>query len=155
MVCCVSPPQSCSVTLTLLDGKFNGLDDFGVGFSSLGLLHQHPFKTLKLDQYFFTPSAASPRNNEVIHAIINLALNLKLRIVAEGVQSSEQAWLLANLRCHSAQGFYFYEPMAPPQFSGFITRLNAERNPPLLNTNKHTKHHIKRHSTQLSKTHLN
>lgn len=87
------------------------VDDFGTGYSNLGYLKKLPITSLKIDRSFVRMVDADGRNDEIVRAIINLARTLGLKVVAEGVEEKFQKDLLADLKCESAQGFYFAKPM--------------------------------------------
>ena len=97
-----------------------GIDDFGTGFSSLSYLHQFPFDTLKLDRSFLNRSNQKGKTFEVVRAVIQLAHALGLDVVAEGVETSEQAQALRGLGCEYGQGFHFARPMSTMQIQGFL-----------------------------------
>ena len=83
------------------------VDDFGTGYSSLSYLHTFPIDTLKIDRSFVHDMSRNFRNMEIIRTIIMLAHNLKLDVIAEGVETGEQDAQLSALGCQFAQGFYF------------------------------------------------
>jgi len=87
------------------------IDDFGTGYSSLGYIRRFPISTLKLDRTFLFPSKGNRSNEEIIKAILALANQLGLKIVAEGVETEEQADYLDELKCHFGQGFLFSRPL--------------------------------------------
>ena len=87
------------------------VDDFGTGYSSLSYLHTFPIDTLKIDRSFVHDMSRNFRNMEIIRTIIMLAHNLKLDVIAEGVETSEQDAQLSALGCQFAQGFYFSRPI--------------------------------------------
>ena len=87
------------------------LDDFGTGYSSFSYLHQLPYDTLKIDRSFVTRIGDNGENSEIIHAIIVLAHNLRMDVVAEGVETAGQAAQLKTMWCESAQGYYFARPL--------------------------------------------
>ena len=87
------------------------IDDFGTGFSSLSYLARLPVDTLKIDRSFITDMTASPEGLSLVSTIINLAHSLKLNVVAEGVETEEQARLLRLLGCDEMQGFLFSKPV--------------------------------------------
>ncbi|MFT4415009.1 EAL domain-containing protein [Fredinandcohnia humi] len=86
------------------------MDDFGTGYSSIGLLDQIPIDALKLDR-LFTNDIGTPRKNAIINAIILMAEELKLDVIAEGVESQEHIEHLAQLGCHVMQGYFYGKPM--------------------------------------------
>jgi EAL domain-containing protein (putative c-di-GMP-specific phosphodiesterase class I) len=87
------------------------IDDFGTGFSSLGYLSKLPVDTLKIDRSFVTDMTAEPQGLALVSTIINLAHSLKLKVVAEGVETEEQSRLLRVLNCDEMQGFLFSKPV--------------------------------------------
>jgi len=86
------------------------IDDFGTGYSSLSYLARFPIDELKIDRAFINDIDKLPKQVTVIENIINLGRSLDLTVVAEGVETRQQATLLSNLNCHSIQGFHFYRP---------------------------------------------
>lgn len=86
------------------------IDDFGTGYSSLAYLARFPIDELKIDRAFISNIDTLPKQLTVIENIINLGRSLNLTVVAEGVETQQQATLLSNLNCHSIQGFHFYRP---------------------------------------------
>ncbi|WP_342768259.1 bifunctional diguanylate cyclase/phosphodiesterase [Fontibacillus phaseoli] len=86
------------------------MDDFGTGYSSIGLLDRIPLDTLKLDR-LFTNNLEIPTKRGIISAIIMMAENLELEIVAEGVENQEHVDFLMQLGCHVMQGYYYGRPM--------------------------------------------
>lgn len=86
------------------------IDDFGTGYSSLSYLARFPLDELKIDRAFITDIDTLPKQVTVIENIINLGKSLNLTVVAEGVETQQQATLLSNLNCNSIQGFHFYRP---------------------------------------------
>ncbi len=87
-----------------------GLDDFGIGYSSLSYLQKFPFQTLKIDRSFVS-RMEDPANAEIVRAIIALAAGLEMNVTAEGVETPEQLAGLQELSCQSGQGFYFAKPL--------------------------------------------
>lgn len=86
------------------------LDDFGVGYSSIGVLDQIPLDILKLDR-LFANDLGKDSKCAIIHAIILMAESLNLDIVAEGIETKEQMELLSDLGCYIMQGYYYSKPM--------------------------------------------
>jgi len=98
------------------------IDDFGTGFSSLSYLSQLPVDTLKIDRSFVVDMTAAPEGLALVSTIISLAHALKLKVVAEGVETEEQARLLRLLNCDEMQGFLFSRPVSADAFEAqFLT----------------------------------
>jgi diguanylate cyclase (GGDEF)-like protein/PAS domain S-box-containing protein len=95
------------------------LDDFGVGYSSLSYLKQFALDTLKVDRAFTSEMLSSSQSEAIVRATFDIARALKLRTVAEGVETRPQADFLAELGCDVLQGYYFAKPMPPEQLLGF------------------------------------
>ena len=87
------------------------IDDFGTGFSSLSYLAKLPVDTLKIDRSFVTAMTVAPEGLALVSTIISLAHSLKLKVVAEGVETEEQSRLLRLLNCDEMQGFLFSKPV--------------------------------------------
>jgi diguanylate cyclase (GGDEF)-like protein/PAS domain S-box-containing protein len=87
------------------------IDDFGTGYSSLSYLHRLPVGTLKIDRSFVSRMSARDENMEIVRTIIQLAHNLKMEVIAEGVETVEQLDQLKALKCEYAQGYLFSEPV--------------------------------------------
>ena len=100
------------------------LDDFGTGYSSLSYLQTLTVDTLKIDKSFLTPIRAG-QHAPLIAAIVAMAHNLDLAVVAEGVETPEQLALLRSLGCDRAQGFLFARPLAPDDLLALIIDLSA------------------------------
>ena len=86
------------------------IDDFGTGYSSLSRLRRIPVDTLKIDRAFISNMDTDPENREIVRAIIVLAHNLGLKVVAEGTETEEHINLLKQLNCEMAQGYFFSRP---------------------------------------------
>ncbi|MAI14019.1 MAG: diguanylate cyclase [Rhodospirillaceae bacterium] len=96
------------------------VDDFGTGYSSLSYLHTFPIDTLKVDRSFVNDMGRNYKNMEIIRTITMLAHNLKLDVIAEGVETAEQHAQLSALGCQYAQGFYFSRPVDSNDASNLI-----------------------------------
>ncbi len=92
------------------------IDDFGAGYSSLGLLKNLKVDTLKMDRSFFTGIKESIRGEHVVDGFIKLAHNLEMYVVAEGIEVKEQIDVLRRLNCNAVQGFYYAKPMPIHEF---------------------------------------
>ncbi|MFT3929583.1 MAG: EAL domain-containing protein [Spongiibacteraceae bacterium] len=91
------------------------IDDFGTGYSSLSRLKEMPISTLKIDRSFVRDIASSESDHAIITAIVGLAKTLGMAIVAEGVETEEQAEKLRSLKCNILQGFLYSKPIAPAE----------------------------------------
>lgn len=98
------------------------MDDFGSGYSSLGLLKNLSVDAVKLDRTFFTEYTDLKRAKTVISNMINMTKELGIYTVAEGVETQESIDLLRELGCDIVQGYYFAEPMAAERFSDFLSK---------------------------------
>jgi diguanylate cyclase (GGDEF)-like protein len=101
--------------LKLLNVKIS-LDDFGKGFSSLCYLTQFPFDILKIDRSFIQKMLLDEKSAAIVKIIINLAKQLNLRVVAEGVETEAQLSFLINNQCEEVQGFLFNKPLSVQDF---------------------------------------
>jgi EAL domain-containing protein (putative c-di-GMP-specific phosphodiesterase class I) len=91
------------------------IDDFGTGYSSLGYLHRLPVDELKIDKSFVATMLDAPRSMAVVRAIVGLAQGLGLKVVAEGIETLQQADALQELGCSYGQGYYFSRPLEAEQ----------------------------------------
>jgi diguanylate cyclase (GGDEF)-like protein/PAS domain S-box-containing protein len=92
-------------------GVHVAIDDFGTGFSSLSYLSKLPLDSLKIDRSFVSDMTAGPQGQALVSTIINLAQSLKLKVVAEGVETEEQSRLLRQMGCIEFQGFLYGKPV--------------------------------------------
>jgi diguanylate cyclase (GGDEF)-like protein/PAS domain S-box-containing protein len=98
------------------------IDDFGTGFSSLSYLCKLPIDALKVDQSFVHAIASSAAEATIVTAVIGMARSLRLRVVAEGVETAEQLAFLRLHGCDEAQGDYLSRPMPAAQFAALLRR---------------------------------
>ena len=96
------------------------VDDFGTGYSSLSYLKQFPIDVLKIDQSFVRDVLPDSDNGIIVTAVIGMGRNLRLRVVAEGVETRAQWHFLRARQCDEGQGFYFSPPLAAPQFARLL-----------------------------------
>ena len=96
------------------------IDDFGTGYSALSYLNRFPVSQLKIDRSFIKDITVNPERGLIVQAIISLAHNLKKSLVAEGVETIEQADYLARMGCPQAQGYLFGKPMAYAQLQDLL-----------------------------------
>ncbi|MGA1846600.1 EAL domain-containing protein [Deferribacter abyssi] len=99
------------------------LDDFGTGFSSLTLLANLPLKSLKIDLMFVREIPHNDKILNLIKSIIFMAKQLNLKVIAEGVETSEQFKILKELGCDYFQGFYFYKPMCKEDLLSILENI--------------------------------
>ena len=102
------------------------MDDFGSGYSSLNMLKELPIQTLKIDQGFFVTDKEFQRKSEKIVAlVIEMAKQLKMDIVAEGIETKEQLQVIQKCGCDIVQGYYYYKPMPIDEFEQRIRQEKA------------------------------
>jgi EAL domain-containing protein (putative c-di-GMP-specific phosphodiesterase class I) len=106
-----------AMTTSLLErfrsyGLSLSIDDFGTGYSSLSYLKRFPLDTLKIDRTFIRDLSPDSDDAAITWAIISLAHSLKLKVVAEGVETTEQLDMLLDRACDEIQGFYFSVPQS-------------------------------------------
>jgi diguanylate cyclase (GGDEF)-like protein len=96
------------------------IDDFGTGYSCLASLKDLPARKLKLDRAFITDLPHNPRSFAIAKAIVHLALDLGMSVVAEGVETAEQYAILSEMGATAIQGYYLARPMPEPQFDEWL-----------------------------------
>src|SRR2546430_4959205 len=99
-----------------------GVDGFGTGFSSLNYLKRLPIDTLKLDRSFVNGVTSDPDDAALVTAIVTLAHNLRLRVVAEGIETEGQLNFLRMLRCDEGQGYFFGPPKPSEAFEPLLSK---------------------------------
>ncbi|MBR0367196.1 MAG: EAL domain-containing protein [Clostridia bacterium] len=104
------------------------MDDFGTGYSSLNMLSAMPIDVLKMDRAFIRNIEHSDKDKQLVALILDIARNLKIPVIAEGVETEEQMILLKNLGCELVQGYYFSRPLHPSEFeNAYIRDMKADR----------------------------
>jgi diguanylate cyclase (GGDEF)-like protein len=98
------------------------IDDFGTGFSSLSYVKRLPVDRLKIDQSFIRDVVYDPNDRAIVAAIVNLAHNLRMEVVAEGVETADQLEYVRSVECDLVQGYYYGRPMTAAQIENFIAR---------------------------------
>jgi diguanylate cyclase (GGDEF)-like protein len=98
------------------------VDDFGTGYSSLRYIAKLPLDALKIDRSFIVAMASSPEDMTIVSSIVSLGRDLNLKVVAEGVDSEEQAKLLRLLKCDELQGFLFSRPVPADKIAEMLRR---------------------------------
>jgi diguanylate cyclase (GGDEF)-like protein/PAS domain S-box-containing protein len=110
------------------------LDDFGTGYSSLSYLHRFPISTLKVDQSFVSSMSNNPESLEIVRTILGLARNLKMEVIAEGVETLEQAVELRAMNCEYGQGYYFSKALNANSAVRFLSSDSTNKIPPPITT---------------------
>ena len=98
------------------------LDDFGTGYSSLGYLHRFPIDVLKIDRSFISNVHEHANHRAIIRTIVDLATNLQMATVGEGIENLADAQLLQQMDCLYGQGYYFAKPMSPQNTYNYINQ---------------------------------
>jgi diguanylate cyclase (GGDEF)-like protein len=101
------------------------LDDFGTGYSSLAYLRHLPLDTIKVDRSFVTDLDVKDPNTGIVRAVVSLAHGLGVSVVAEGIETEEQAHRLRELGCDLGQGYNWAHPSDPSQMTAFIAQRVA------------------------------
>jgi diguanylate cyclase (GGDEF)-like protein len=115
------PESTESILKTLrAKGVQVAIDDFGTGYSSLSYLRKFSIDALKIDQSFVRQITTAPDQTSLVAAIISMARSLKLRVVAEGVETQQELEFLQVHECDEAQGYYFGRPVLPQRFAGLL-----------------------------------
>lgn len=103
------------------------IDDFGTGYSSLSYLKRFPIDTLKIDREFVRDLTTDNDDALLVEAIISMAQSLRLRLIAEGVETHEQRCLLHSMGCEYLQGFHFARPMPASELDQWLQTYHPER----------------------------
>ena len=101
------------------------LDDFGIGYSSLSYLRRFPFDTLKIDRSFIADLDVAPHAHAILSTIIDLGEALGMKVVAEGIETSQQAAILQRTNCDRLQGYFLCRPVPPSEVPAAERRLAA------------------------------
>ena len=114
----VDDPESARQVLTVIrkKGSSTYIDDFGTGYSSLNYLVSLPVHFLKIDRSFVTQMTSSKQAHTVVASVISMAHSLGLKVVAEGVETREEADALIGLGCDEGQGYLFHKPLPPVEY---------------------------------------
>jgi len=96
------------------------IDDFGTGYSSLSYLKRFPLDRLKIDQSFIRDSATHPEDAAITRSVIDLGHSFTFKVIAEGMETSEQLAFLRANRCDEIQGYYFSKPVPAGQFAALL-----------------------------------
>lgn len=102
------------------------LDDFGSGFSSLGLLKSFDVDAIKLDRVFFE-DIEQKKTQDILHCLIELAHRLHIQVVAEGIETKEQLAFLRTTTCDMVQGYYYARPLPAAAFTTWLQQFHTCR----------------------------
>ncbi len=118
----MSEPEESIAILEQLSamGVLVSVDDFGTGYSSMSYLRRFPIDKLKIDRVFINEIASRPEDASIVRAIVSLAHSLRLKVVAEGVETSAQLDFLKHVGCDEYQGFHFSRPVPAIEFERLI-----------------------------------
>jgi diguanylate cyclase (GGDEF)-like protein/PAS domain S-box-containing protein len=127
----LEPHAAVERTLSVLRdaGVEIAIDDFGKGYSSLAYLKRLPIDTVKLDKSFTSDIPHDGDSISITQAIVGLASNLGLSVVAEGIENDEQQLFLETLRCGRGQGFHYSRPVPAPEFTQVLRDIAARNRP--------------------------
>ncbi|RKL67787.1 hypothetical protein CR203_10615 [Salipaludibacillus neizhouensis] len=116
--------EECAKTLTRLKelGIQISIDDFGTGYSSLSYLRQFPIDTLKIDKSFILEVLDNSNDQAIVTSIIQLAHNMNMRVIAEGVESTEMIPFLNDRECDEMQGFLYSKPLPANEVTSFVAK---------------------------------
>ena len=103
------------------------IDDFGTGYSSLAYLRRLPLDEIKIDRSFIHAMTSDHENAVIVRSTIDLARNLGLEVVAEGIETSEIYETLVHLGCDAAQGYHMSRPLPPGDLLGWLEQWTAAR----------------------------
>lgn len=128
----MSDPEESIAILEQLSamGVLVSVDDFGTGYSSMSYLRRFPIDKLKIDRVFINEIASRPEDASIVRAIVSLAHSLRLKVVAEGVETPAQLDFLKAVGCDEYQGYHFSRPLPALEFAR-IVRETAARTAPL------------------------
>lgn len=114
--------QEAFAALTALGISF-ALDDYGTGYSSLGYLRRFPISKIKIDRSFVTDAPESPPSIAVLKSVITLGEGLDIRVIAEGIETLEQAEVLQAIGCREGQGYLYSKPISRTAFEVLINGM--------------------------------
>lgn len=103
------------------------MDDFGTGYSSLSVLKHFPLDTIKIDRSFVMDLVDSPKDAAIVSTIIALAKGLNFKVLAEGVETPEQAAVLTGMGCDYAQGYWFSRPLTVQRIDELLSQNKFQR----------------------------
>ena len=121
------PEESIAVLEELSKmGVLVSVDDFGTGYSSMSYLRRFPIDKLKIDRVFISEIVNRPEDASIVRAIVSLAHSLRLKVVAEGVETPQQLDFLKAVGCDEYQGYHFSQPLPAAKFEALIRDSRAD-----------------------------
>ncbi len=122
----INPEESAAILRELSEmGVLVSVDDFGTGYSSMSYLRRFPIDNLKIDRGFVKDLMTRADDASIVQAIISLAHSLRLKVIAEGVETSEQLDSLKSMGCDQYQGFHFSPPLPVMDFAALLRNRTA------------------------------
>ncbi|HTV95354.1 MAG TPA: EAL domain-containing protein [Steroidobacteraceae bacterium] len=127
----MSDPEESIAILEQLSamGVLVSVDDFGTGYSSMSYLRRLPIDKLKIDRVFINEIVSRPEDASIVRAIVSLAHSLRLKVVAEGVETPAQLDFLKAVGCDEYQGYHFSKPLPPIEFERVVREKAAQSQP--------------------------
>ncbi len=127
----MSDPEESIAILEQLSkmGVLVSVDDFGTGYSSMSYLRRFPIDKLKIDRVFISEIVNRPEDASIVRAIVSLAHSLRLKVVAEGVETPEQLAFLQTVGCDEYQGYHFSQPLPAGKFESLIRDAREDGEP--------------------------
>ena len=104
------------------------IDDFGTGYASLSYLHELPMDRLKIDSSFIKNITSATDDEVIVRAVIAMAKNLDLKVLAEGVETKNQLNFLKKHECIDVQGFYFSQPLSSDEMENYLRHPEEQKN---------------------------
>jgi predicted signal transduction protein with EAL and GGDEF domain len=137
----MSDPEESIKTLEKLSemGVLVSVDDFGTGYSSMSYLRRFPIDHLKIDRSFLSEITARSDDASIVGAIVSLAHNLRLKVIAEGVETTAQLDLLKTLGCDQYQGYQFSPPVPVADFERLMRSVYAKTTDFTLDVSPHAR----------------
>jgi EAL domain-containing protein (putative c-di-GMP-specific phosphodiesterase class I) len=137
----MSDPEESIKTLERLSemGVLVSVDDFGTGYSSMSYLRRFPIDHLKIDRSFLSEITARSDDASIVGAIVSLAHNLRLKVIAEGVETTAQLDLLKTLGCDQYQGYQFSPPVPVADFERLMRSVYARTTDLTLDDTSHAR----------------
>ena len=124
------PEESIAILEQLSEmGVIVSVDDFGTGYSSMSYLRRFPIDKLKIDRVFINEIASRPEDASIVRAIVSLAHSLRLKVVAEGVETVAQLDFLKAIGCDEYQGYHFSKPLPAREFERIVRENSSQLQP--------------------------